>query len=64
MATLEETAAAALLSDATKPASMSVDSMSRQNRDLRSLIELDKYASQKAGHRFGFSMRQMIPPEH
>ncbi|HUS96933.1 MAG TPA: hypothetical protein VMX97_09365 [Hyphomicrobiaceae bacterium] len=64
MATLEETAAAALLSDASKPASIAGDGMSQSNRDLHSLIELDKYASRKAAHKFGFSMRQMIPPEH
>jgi len=61
---LQKAVAAALESEASKPASMSIDGMSVSNRDPRALIELDKYASRKAGHRFGFGIRQMIPPEH
>ena len=64
MATLKEAVDAELLSQATKPQSFAVDGMSKSNRDLRALIDLDNHASKKTGHRFGFAMRQMIPPEH
>jgi len=55
---------AELLKQATQAQSFTVDGMSKSNRSLRDLIDLDNHASKKAGHRFGFGMRQMIPPEH
>lgn len=61
---LETAVAAALLTEASNAQGFSLDGMSVTNRDPRALIELDKHAAKKTGHRFGFGLRQMIPPEH
>lgn len=62
--TLQDAVETALTSDASKPASFTTDGLSVSNRNLRDLIALDKHAARKSGHRFGFGMRTMIPPEH
>ena len=56
-----ETAIEALLSGSQ---SVSVDGMSYTKANLKTLWDMRTQLKQEAGHAFGFSMRQMIPPEH
>ena len=62
--TVQDAVDAALSSAASGVKSLSVDGQSLTNRDIRELIELDNHVSKKAGNRFGFAMRTIIPPEH
>ena len=62
--TLQDSVDEALTEAATSVKSFSVDGQSQTNRDVDDLIKLDKHAAAKAGHRFGFAMRTIIPPEH
>ena len=55
---------AALLEQASQPASFTLGDMSQSNRDPRALIELDKHAAAKAAHRFGFGRAVLKPPAH
>jgi len=48
----------------TKPRSQTIDGMSVVQQSVQDLIALDKHANRKTGHRFGFSMRPLKPPEH
>jgi len=56
-----ETAIEALISGSQ---SVSVDGMSYTKANLKTLWDMRKQLKQESGHAFGFSMRQMIPPEH
>lgn len=62
--TLQDAVDSELLKQASTAQSFTVDGMSKSNRSLRDLIDLDNHVAKKRGHRFGFAMRQMIPPEH
>jgi len=61
---LQDAVDAALTAGASNPKSFTVDGQSHTFRDLKDLIDLDNHSARKSGHRFGFAMRTIIPPEH
>ena len=61
---LQDAVDAALTEAASSPKAFMVDGQSHTFRDLKDLIALDNHSARKSGHRFGFAMRTIIPPEH
>jgi hypothetical protein len=62
--TLKAAVDVALAAAVDQPASFSVDGQSTTFRSTRDLIDLDNHVSKRRGHRFGFGIARMNPPEH
>lgn len=63
-AELAELASDQIASQVGKARSFSVDGMSRTNRDIGELIELEKHVTRKRASRFGFGLAVVKPGGH